>query len=79
MQRTRDKHIRAISKQCLGKHVPATTNRRATIEILLEKVYHTRSVPKAYKEDNWGNQYSSVRESEPRIVQLEGGRRSERT
>jgi hypothetical protein len=32
-----------------------------------------------YKEDNWGNQVSSVRESEARIVQLEGSYHSEKT
>jgi hypothetical protein len=30
------KYTRAVSGQRLGKHVPATTNRRATMEVLLE-------------------------------------------
>jgi hypothetical protein len=32
-----------------------------TIEALLETVFSTRSVPRSDKEDNWGNQVSSVR------------------
>jgi hypothetical protein len=59
--------------QRLGKHVPG-----ATVEVLLETVISTRSVPWSYKEGNWNNQVSSVRESE-KGGQLERSRLSERT
>jgi hypothetical protein len=59
-------YTRAISGQGLGKHVPTAKNRRATIELLLEAGFSTRSVPRSYKEDNWGDQVSSVWESEER-------------
>jgi hypothetical protein len=42
-------------------------------------VFYIRSVQRCYKEDNWGNRVSSVRESVSKRVQLEGSRRSERT
>jgi hypothetical protein len=51
---------RAVSRQRLGKHVPAATDRHATIEVLLEMGFSTRLVPRGYKEANWGNQVSSV-------------------
>jgi hypothetical protein len=51
-----------VSMQRLGKHVPAATDTRATIEVLLETVYSTRSMKRGYKKDNWGNRVSSVRE-----------------
>jgi hypothetical protein len=41
-----------ISKQRLGKYVPATTNIHATTEVLLQTVFPTRSVQMGYKEDN---------------------------
>jgi hypothetical protein len=40
-----------ISKQRLGKHVPAATDTHA-IEVLLETVVSTQSVQRGYKEDN---------------------------
>jgi hypothetical protein len=55
MQRPRDKqilYIGAVSKQRLGKHVPGATDKHATIEVMLETVFSTRSVQRAYKEDN---------------------------
>jgi hypothetical protein len=52
-----------VCRQRLGKHVPAATDAHATIEILLETGFSTRSVPRSYKEDNWGNQISSLWES----------------
>jgi hypothetical protein len=52
-----------ISRQRLGKHVHAVTDTHATIEVLLETVFPTRSVERGYKEDNWGNRVSSLRES----------------
>jgi hypothetical protein len=36
---------------------------QATIEVLLETVFYTRSMPRSYKEDNWGKKVSSVQES----------------
>jgi hypothetical protein len=52
-----------VSRQRLGKHVPAAAGMLATIEVLLEKVFSTRFVQRGYKEDNWGNRVCSVRES----------------
>jgi hypothetical protein len=52
-----------VSRQRLRKHVPAATDTHATIEVLLEIVFSTRSVQKGYEEDNWGNRVSSVREA----------------
>jgi hypothetical protein len=42
----------AVSRQRLGKRVPATTDTHATIDVLLETMFHTRSVQRGYKEDN---------------------------
>jgi hypothetical protein len=53
---------RAVSRQRLGKHVPAATDTRATIEILLERMFCTRFVPSSYKNDKFGNQVSSIQE-----------------
>jgi hypothetical protein len=33
-----------ISRQLLGKHVPAAKDKHATIDVLLETVFSTRSV-----------------------------------
>jgi hypothetical protein len=52
---------RAVSRQRLGNHVPAATDTHATVEVLLEMGW---SVPKGYKEANWSNQVTSVRELE---------------
>jgi hypothetical protein len=41
-----------VSRQWLGKHVPAATDMHATIEVLLETVFSTRPVQRGYKEDN---------------------------
>jgi hypothetical protein len=49
---------RIVSGQRLGKHVPAATGTYA-----LETVSSTGAVPRSYKEDNWGKQVGSVRES----------------
>jgi hypothetical protein len=43
--------------------IPAATDRHATIKVLLETVFSTRAMPRSYKEDNWGNQVSSVLEA----------------
>jgi hypothetical protein len=52
-----------VSRQRLSKHVPTATDTHATIEVRLETVFSTRSVPRGYKKDNWGNQVSSVLEA----------------
>jgi hypothetical protein len=41
-------------RQRIGKHVPAATNTKTTVELLLETVFSTGSVQSGYKEDNWG-------------------------
>jgi hypothetical protein len=41
----------AVSRQRLGKHVPAATDTHATIEVLLEMVFSVLSVPKCYNRD----------------------------
>jgi hypothetical protein len=51
-----------VPKQRFGKHVPATTDKHATIEVLLETV-STQSVKTGYKEENLGKRVSSVREA----------------
>jgi hypothetical protein len=37
----------------LAKHDPTAKGTHATIEILLETVFFTRSVQRGYKENNW--------------------------
>jgi hypothetical protein len=59
MQRPRNRRINKgvmepVSRQWIGKHVPAATNTHATIELLLETVFPTWSVQMGYKEYNWG-------------------------
>jgi hypothetical protein len=68
-----------VSRQRLGKHVPAATDTHLTIDVLLEMVFSIRSVRMSYKKDKWGNQVSSVRQAVTKRFQLEGCRRSERT
>jgi hypothetical protein len=55
--------ITLVARQRLGKHVPAATDKHAAVEVLLEKVFCTRSMQRDYKEDKWRNRFSSVRES----------------
>jgi hypothetical protein len=43
---------RAVSRQRLGKHVPATTDTYGTIEALLETAFSTPSAKRGYKEVN---------------------------
>jgi hypothetical protein len=54
--RKRGKYTRPVSRQRLGNKVPIATNRRATIDVLLERGFSTQSMPRSYKEDNWGDQ-----------------------
>jgi hypothetical protein len=42
---------RDVSRQRLCKNFPATIDTHATIEVLLETVFSTRSVPRCYKRD----------------------------
>jgi hypothetical protein len=62
-----------VSRQRLGKYIPAATNTHAILEVLLETVYFTLSVQKGYKEDNWDNQVSSVWESVRKRDSCKGG------
>jgi hypothetical protein len=61
-----------ISRPRLGKHVHAVTDKHATIEVMLETVFSTRSVQRGYKEDNRGNRVSSVLESVRKRVRWQG-------
>jgi hypothetical protein len=47
--------MQPVSRQWIGKHVPAANNTHATIELLLETVFYTRFVRRGCKEDNWGD------------------------
>jgi hypothetical protein len=49
-----------VSRQRLCKHIPTAMDTHAKIEVLLETVFSTWSVQRGYKDDNWGNQVSSV-------------------
>jgi hypothetical protein len=62
----------SVSKQQLGKHVPAAKDTHATIEVLLGTVFSTRSVQRRYMEDKWDNRVSSVRESVKKRGSWEG-------
>jgi hypothetical protein len=59
--------MQPVSRQRIGKHVPAVTNTNTTIEVLLETVFSIRSVQNGYKEEIWGDavsfELSSVREA----------------
>jgi hypothetical protein len=50
---------RCYARQRIGKHVPAAMNTYATIELLLETVFSTRSVQRGYNEDNWDHPVES--------------------
>jgi hypothetical protein len=47
-----------VSRQWIGKHVPAAGNMVATIELLLETVFSTPSTQRGYNEDYWGDTVS---------------------
>jgi hypothetical protein len=64
--------LRFDSRQRLGKNIPAATDTHAKIEVLLETVFLRWPVPRIYKEDNWGNQVSSVRDSVKKSDSLKG-------
>jgi hypothetical protein len=50
--------MQPLSRQRIGKYVPAATNTHTTIELLLETVFYTWSVQSGYKEDNSGDPVS---------------------
>jgi hypothetical protein len=56
-------------RQWLGKHVPATMDKHAAIEVLLETMFYTRSVQRGYTEDRWGSRDSSVWECVRKITE----------
>jgi hypothetical protein len=59
-----DEYTRPVSRQRLGKHVPAATNPRATTEVLFETgVFLRGAVSRSCLEGNWGDPLSSIRES----------------
>jgi hypothetical protein len=71
MQWLRGRRIKtAVSRQQIGKYIPAATNTHITIELLLETMFSTRSVQMDYKEDNRGDpdswKLSSARVTEKR-------------
>jgi hypothetical protein len=55
------RYTRAVSEQWFVKRAPAASTRLATIEVLLEKGCFCVVRAESYKEDNWGDQVSSVR------------------
>jgi hypothetical protein len=55
-----DSETTFISRQRLGKYVPAATDTHATIQVMLETVFSTWSVLSGYKGDIWGNRVRSV-------------------
>jgi hypothetical protein len=44
----------AVSRQRIGKIIPAEMNKQAIIDLLLETAFSTRFVKKDYGENNWG-------------------------
>lgn len=52
-----------VSRQRVGKRVPAATDTHSTIELLLETVCSVRLVQGGCAEDSWGSRFSSVQEA----------------
>jgi hypothetical protein len=50
--------MQPVSRQRIGRHVPAAMNTQTIIELLLETVFSIQSVQSGYKEDNWGDPVS---------------------
>jgi hypothetical protein len=50
--------MQPVSRQRIGKHVPAVMNTNMTIQLPLETVFSTSSVESGYKKENWGNPVS---------------------
>jgi hypothetical protein len=61
-----------VTRQRLGKHVPAARDTYATIEVLSETVLSTRSLQRGYKEEKWGKRVSSVWEFVGKRSSLKG-------
>jgi hypothetical protein len=51
----------AVSRQQLGKHVPAATDTHAAAEVLLETVFYTRSMQRGWMKGNWGDRVIKFR------------------
>jgi hypothetical protein len=47
--------MQPVSRQRIGKHVPAATNTHTAKELVFETMFSTRSVQRSYKEENWGD------------------------
>jgi hypothetical protein len=52
--------MQPVSRQRIGKQVPAATSTNRTIELLLDTVFSTESVQTGYKEDNSGDPVSTL-------------------
>jgi hypothetical protein len=62
----KEKYMSA-ARERLGKHVPAET-----VRIQEWTVLSARAAPRSYKEDNWGNQFKSLRESVKKRLSWKG-------
>jgi hypothetical protein len=51
-----------VSRQRLGKHLPAARDTHAKIDVLLETGSSTQSEQRGYNEGKWGNRISFVKE-----------------
>jgi hypothetical protein len=60
-----------VPRQRLGKHVPAETDKHATIEVLMETVFSIRLVQGGHKEESLCKRISSVREYVKRTLSCE--------
>jgi hypothetical protein len=45
--------MQPVSRQRIGKRVPAATNTHVILKLLLETVFSTRPIQRGYKEDNF--------------------------
>jgi hypothetical protein len=64
--------MQPVSRQRIGKHIPAATKTNTTIELLLETAFSTRSAQSGYKEENSGDPVSrQMTESYLRTVTLQ--------
>jgi hypothetical protein len=60
--------MQPVSRQRIGKHVPAATNTTTTLELMLETMLSTQSVQSGYKEDNLGDPVSCQLSAESQPV-----------
>jgi hypothetical protein len=63
--------MQRVSRQWIGKDVPAATNRKIAIELLWEILLSARSVQSGCKEENWGDQASCHLGSAREAVKIE--------